>query len=449
MEDSDNILSILNFLQGQGQGQGAAPTNVLQQAAPQQAAPQAPPPPPPAPEAILQAATAASPPAPKRRISLVDVIGHLADGIAQAGGATPMYQRTLDAEQKRALDLQDHGLAVTSATIKNATDKFALDTSERTRIANALGAVNDSEDAAMWPQIAEAAGLDPQRAAAIGKIVQANPDAAKVLASALGGGNDDENKLGKNLFFGTDEAGKTVAYQIGPDGHAHILDFGGKVTPSEPIKVVNTGGSNVVIGQGGGIKKILPNSASPNTVLTTTTSRQNNQDTNRTNLTIAGMPARAKDGTTAGGKASDPRAGLQIISDIQQSFDKLHGLNALPGEGGAVGNAIGSLGRTALGQTIGAKTGLSDAAQEREILSKNLANLQSDLIKSLPGNATRTRFEQEIQKRRLPDPTTMNYATANRAIGQIRQAYLVALQSQSVPKKAAPANNGWTVVGVK
>ena len=444
--DSDNILSILASL-GSGQDPQAAPasapTNVLQQVAPQQPqAPQAPVVQPAHPADVVAAATAAAPAMPQPRHSLLDTIGRISDVFAKVGGADPLYQPTLDATTARTNAASDHDLATQKAQLDLTTDKFDLSDkqreaadSERSRFASVLGAVNDAEDAAKMPDLMAAAGLTDARYAPFVKMVQANPETAKTLASALGGGADDSDKLGKNLFFGTTTTGKTVAYQIGPDGKPHILDFGGGITPDEPIKVVNTGGSNVIVGGSGLPKTIIPNTASPNTVLTTTTNQNIAAGHDKTQITVAGMPARPT--AAAAGKGSDPSAGLKIISNIQQSFDNLHNLQALPGEGGAVGNILGTIGRTSLGQAIGATTGLSAAAQERELLAKNLASLQSDLIKSLPGNATRTRFEQLIQQRRLPNPATMSYPTANRAIAQIRDDYTTALNSQ--PKTVVPA----------
>lgn len=435
--DPDNIFQIL---MGQD-SQGGASTNVLQGMTPQAQ-------PDPA-TRIAQAATAASPPTPKPRRSLLDTLGRISDVVAKVGGADPLYQPTLDARQDRARLIDLEGLKKTLTEQQIAAGALEPQVAERKRIGTALGALagHEGDAATLWPQIAEQAGIDPQKATAIGHILAANPASAGILAKSLGA---DIDNLGKNVFFGTNTDGKTVAYQVGPDGHPHVLDFGDGITPSEPTKIVNTGPTSVVVGQSGNVKKILPNGVSPNTAATNAQSNTNNERTTGTALKIAGMPARAKDGTAASAKASDPRAGLKIISDIQTSFDNLHRMQALPGEGSAAGNLIGTLGRTQLGQAIGAKTGLSQAAQERELLAKNLANLQSDLIKSLPGNATRTKFEQEIQKKRLPDPASMNYDTANRAIAQIREAYMTALRSQAAtPSKITPANNGWTVVGVK
>lgn len=446
MADSDNILSILASLGTTG-GDTAAPpaTNVLQAAAMPVDAPQ------PAPVPV-QAPAAAPAEQPSRRKSLLDIIGGISDVIAKVGGAEPLYQPSLDAAKARITAAADHDLATQKAGIDLATSKFALTDqqraaadSERKRFGDVLGAVNDAEDAKNLPAMMAAAGLTDPRYTPFVNMIQSHPTSAKTLASALGQGAD-KNKLGHNLYFGTDKDGKTVAYQIGDDGTPHILDFSGAgVTPGEPLKVVDTGSSNVAIGTSTGkVARILPNTVKPDTVLTTTTSRENNQDTNRTSLAIAGMPARAQAGKTASGKAPDPQQGLRVLDSIEQSFTRLHEMNALPGDGNILNRAENAISSSPIGQAVGSRMG-NPAAQERAVLEKNLGSLQSDLLNSLPGSATRTRFEQEIQARRLPNPATMSYSSAMRVIQQYREAYQSALKSApstgSAPVPSAAASN--------
>lgn len=447
--DSDNILSILNYL-GQNQDPNAAqpPANVLQAAAPQPSATPAPlaaPAPPTPPQDIAAAATAASPPAPKPRRSLLDTIGRISDVLATVGGASPLYQPTLDARSDRATALEDHARKVNMDQLDYATKQLALkaagttaDDSERTRFANVMGAVNDQEDAANLPAMMQVAGLTDPRYAPFVKMVQANPGVAKTLESALGGGAND--KLGHNVYFGTDKDGKTVAYQIGDDGNPHILDFSGAgVTPTTPVKVVNTGGSNVIVDQSGKPVKILPNTISPNTAATVAQSDKNNQRTTQTQLTIAAMPARAQAGKAAAAKG-DPAQALAYLDNIQKGFADLHAMQALPGEGGALNQVESALGRSALGQKLGEQLG-SPAAQKRLELIKNINSLQSEMIQSLPGSATRTKFEQEIQKARLPDPMKMDYNTAQTVIQQLRDQYQRALVGVAKEQAASPAGN--------
>jgi hypothetical protein len=99
-------------------------------------------------------------------------------------------------------------------------------------------------------------------------------------------------------------------------------------------------------------------------------------------------------------------------------------MGALPGDpNDPVNTVTGALGRTRVGQAVGEQFG-SAAAQKRLEIQKNMANLQQTLIKALPASATRTRFEQEILKTALPDPSKMSYSTARTLIGQYRQKFV-------------------------
>lgn len=446
--DPANILSILASL-GSGQQPTAAPSNFLQQAAPSLPA-YAPPP-----AAPVQAPQAAPEP-PRQRRSLLDTIGRISDVLAKVGGADALYQPTLDAREDRTLSLGDHARQVDLDALKKtltqqqvAAGALEPQVAERKRIGIALGALvgHEADAAALWPHIADQAGIDPQRAAALGQMITNNPASAGILAKSLGA---DTDTLGKNVFFGTDKQGKTVAYQVGPDGNPHILDFSAAgVTPSEPIKVVNTGGSNVIVGQGGNVKTILPNTAAPGTVLTTKTQKEIADNSNATAITIAGMPARAA-ATATGAIKSSPRDALAYLDNIQAGFDSLHQMGALPGDTHGLGAVESAIGRTGFGQKIGVQLD-SPAAQKRLELVKNINSLQSEMLASLPGSATRTKFEQEIQKARLPDPAQMSYSTAKNVIRELRQQYQRALTDLAKEKKTpvVPKSSGWSIVGVK
>jgi hypothetical protein len=314
---------------------------------------------------------------PRKRQSVIDVIGRLADVVARVGGAEALYQPTLDAREDRArsIDLEDLKKRLTVAEVGEAELNPIL--AARKRLGTALGALANNPDAAsLWPSVAEQAGItDPQQVAGIGAILQAHPTSAGIFAKALGA---DVDNLGKNVYFGTDTNGKTVAYQVGPDGTPHILDFSAAgVTPSDPIKVVDTGGSSVVIGSGGQTKKILPKTVSPD-----------QRDRSQTAITIAGMPARSKgDGKTAPG--GDDGNVPQLLDNIQRGFNDLHNMKALPGEGTALDQIEGGISRSSFGQKVGEQFGTPSAQKRLEIM-KNVSALQQAMLKSLPASATRT-----------------------------------------------------------
>lgn len=404
-----------------------------------------------APSAVPEA-----PQAPRQRRSILDTVGRIADVLAKVGGANALYQPTLDAREDRSLALGDHAQQVDLNKLKLATAQGTLGDADTARLGQAVKGVqailaaNPNADVSkIWPLVAQQTGLSPDRTAAVGQALAANPELLKGLANAT---NDDASKFGGNVVYGKDANGNLVAYQpgLGAEGARSVLPEG--VSPVDPLKFVDTGGSQVGVGtRSGNPVRILPKTEAPGKAADRTSRENIARGNNNTAITIAGMPARSgtggKTGTAAGGKgAVDPSSGLALIDSIQKGFDDLHGMKALAGEGGnPVGNVMGWLSRTGPGQEAGAQFG-NVAAQKRLLVEKNLSLLQQDLIKSLPASATRTKFEQEIVKKSLPDPSRMDYSTAQDVLGEYRAMYTKAAKDAAaelaaknpVPSRTAP-----------
>lgn len=423
--DSPNILSILAAL-----GQGAQPpvpiTNVLQAAAPTpppvgiaaavapealapavvaQPLPSAPPVVPVAgPPIIPQPQAAPAQERPRKRLSVLDIIGRAADAFATAGGAPAQYQSSLDARVDHADKVDMNKLEKALNQQKITAGEFDIQADERKRLGTALGALTGRENAAdLWPSIAEQAGIDPTRTAAIGQILQANPDAAGIFAKSLGA---DIDNLGKNVYFGTDPAGKTVAYQVGPDGQPHILDFGGKLSPSDPIKIVNTGGANVVVGSDGHtIKRILPNTPRPDTVVTTQAQRDIAAGHDRTNITIAGMPARSKgaDGKGSGDNSAFIQTAQGNLEELRQIYGTLHEMGAMVSPAQAASkNVQARIRASGIGQTLEGAVGTQAQTQRDRVASirpqlmQTIAKATGMTGKQLDSNADVKLFMQTV-----------------------------------------------------
>jgi hypothetical protein len=88
------------------------------------------------------------------------------------------------------------------------------------------------------------------------------------------------------------------------------------------------------------------------------------------------------------------------------------------------------------------------AAQKRLEIMKNVSALQQAMLKSLPASATRTKFEQEMLARGLPDPSKMSYETAQTVIRQLRESYTeaVATLNKSAPACAAAPESFFRLV---
>ncbi len=450
--DSGNILSILAAL---GQGSTPAPdlgitpttyqplpdpgtapiTNVLQAVAP----------PSPMSDVSSQIAnlpqpapapTAAPAEQPRKRRSVIETIGRLADVFAKVGGAEALYEPTLNARQDRLTQVDLDAMKVALGKQQIASGAREIEATERKRLGTALGALAGRENAAaLWPSIAEQAAIDPQRATAIGQILAANPDAAGIFARSLGA---DIDNLGKNVYFGTDPQGKTVAYQVGEDGRPHILDFNGELAPSDPTKVVNLGGTTAVLGSGGQIKRVLPNTEAPGRAA----------DRASRERIAASRPGGA-------GKVGDNAAFVQTatgnLNELRKIYGDLKKMGAMVSPAQAADkNVVARIRASGIGQVLEGAVGTQAQTQRDRIqsirpgLMQSLAKATGMTGKQLDSNADVKLFMQTVT-----DPTKSYEANMEAITGLER--FLKANTKKAAPAKVAPKpkNNGWSIVGVK
>lgn len=378
-----------------------------------------------------------------QRRSLLGTIGGIADVLARVGGATPQYQPTLDAATARATGAQDHQQQVDLNTLKLASNTMDNSTQQGKQIQGAAAQLQaivkanpQIDPGKAWGLLSQRFGLDPQVSANIFSQIQADPNALTALAS--GTDNDGKEKYGGNVIYATGPDGKLTAFQagLGANEGRNILPAG--YTPVDPTKFVDAGGQQ--IGYGAQTGQIKPGLTITKTAKPDTTA----EITSREKIAAQAIAAaRDRAAAAAAAKAKPPASSadaLAMIDNIQSGFNALHGMNALPGDnGGAANNVFSALGRTGAGQYIGEQVG-SAAAQKRLEIGKNLSQLQQQLIKGLPASATRSRFEQEIVKAALPDPSKMSFATANTVLQQYRDIYARAAAAANAEKApAAPA----------
>lgn len=363
----------------------------------------------------------------RARSSLLDTVGRISDVLAKVGGANALYQPTLDSRQDRTITLGDHDRAVAMEKIKLADATGDLGDKSNARLGNAvrgLDAITSANPKAdiskIWPLLAAQAGIDPARAQLLGAEMAANPDMIKGLAGTVGA----TKEFGLQPFYYTDSEGKLKAGQLSKDGTFQAIDLDGG-TASDPTKAVNLGDRTALVGsRSGQVTTTLANGEKPGGAADRAARIQiaggNNAATVNAATIRANAPGKGKPGNDPGAEATN---GLALIDNISRGFDDLHGMKALAGDNsGTVGNVLGALGRTGVGQAIGEQAG-APAAQKRLELAKNISLLQQTLIKSLPASATRTKFEQEILKTALPDPSKMSYGTAQTIIGQYRDIF--------------------------
>jgi hypothetical protein len=374
---------------------------------------------------------------PRKRRSVIETIGRLADVFAKVGGAEALYEPTLNARADRLTQVDLDAMKVALGKQQIASGEQEIGANERKRLGTALGALSGQANAAeLWPAIAEQAGIDAQKTAVVGQILTANPDAAKIFAKALGA---DVDNLGKNVYFGTGPDGKTVAYQVGDDGQPRILDFGGKLAPSDPTKVINLGGTTAIVGSGGQIKRILPNTVRPDTVAN-----------NQTAITVAGMPAR----TAGAGKAGGSNAAM--IETAQGNLDELRtiygdlkkmGAMVSPAQA-ADKNVVARIRASGIGQVLEGAVGTQAQTQRDRIASirpglmQSLAKATGMTGKQLDSNADVKLFMQTVTN------PAASYEANIKAIDGLER--FLKANAKKAPAASKPASkSGWSIVKVQ
>lgn len=438
--DSENILSILAALGGGGQPAAAPPVSNVLQALPTPAAPAIPVAAPvaqPAPQA------AAKPEPVRKRMSVIDTIGRLADVFATVGGAQALYQPTLDARQDRMSQVDIDALKKRLMTAQVGEAELEPQINARKRLGTALGALANNPNAAeLWPSVAEQAGItDPQQIEAIRAQLMQNPGSAGIFAKALGA---DIDNLGKNVYFGTDSNGKTVAYQVGPDGNPHILDFSAAgVTPSDPIKVVDTGGSQVIVGSSGTPRRVLPKSVRPDTIAN-----------NRTAITIAGMPARSATGT---GKAGEDNSAFAQtaqgnLDELRKIYTDLNKMGAMVSEAQSTDkNIVARIRASGIGQTLEGAAG-TRAQTQRDRVASIRPGLMQSLAKAtgMTGRQLDSNADVKLFMQTVTDPTR-SYEANIKAIEGLERFLKANTKKPAAPasSKKPAGSGGWKIVGVQ
>lgn len=402
---------------------------------------------------MSQAPTISSQP----RRSLLDVIGRAADVFAKVGGAEALYQPTLDARADRARLIDMDALRKRHDQQEIDQGDMKLQGEHNTVLgqgARGLRAIFDKTGAPgvqkAWPFLAHQLGIDDQHTAIVGQALSEDPEGTiSALEAAMRDPKLDAAGLGLNPFYATDADGHLQAYQLGKGGQVVPVKLPDGQHPSDPIKIIDTGDSQVVVGgKSGQPQRVLPKAGGPEKgerpivndqgqVIRYAPVTGSSLEYNRENPDPKGDAKAARERTAQVAGAQNT---LALLNNVQRGFDALHRMGALAGDPVGTGQAVAAgLGRTKVGQMVGEQAG-SAAAQQRLEITKNLSNLQQAMLKSLPASATRTRFEQEMLQRGLPDPTKMSYATARQVIGELRQSFLQALRETAPPagKSAAP-----------
>lgn len=136
-------------------------------------------------------------PAGRPRRSVLDMIGGLADVIANVGGASPLYQQNLDANRAREIAEEDRQFQIDNRPLEQRLMQQKLTSGDQNiamgdvELQNARNAQLEGVGAGLrqvfgakgaaglqnaWPLVAQQFGLDPQRAQEIGQALAADPE---------------------------------------------------------------------------------------------------------------------------------------------------------------------------------------------------------------------------------------------------------------------------------
>lgn len=353
----------------------APPSNNVMQAA---AAPQDMPQPAPVAEAPAEA--------PRQRRSLLDTVGRISDVLATVGGAPALYQPTLDAredreflqgERQRGVDLAGLQRTLTQQQIDAGED--AATGRENVMLGQAVRglqaiAANNGDVAAAWPILARQAGIPEDRAAALGQIFASNPQNIGAFASMLG----QQTEFGMQPFYAQDGQGNLTAYQLGRDGTVRPIRLGDGETPIDPLRFVDTGGSQVGVGtRSGTVRRILPNSVSPDVAA-------GNQSRER--IAAAGNASRERtaqireqgSASTGGNTAAMVEAARANLLDLRQIYTRLNEMGAMVSPGRSTGNNLAARARASgAGQLLEGALGTEAQSLRDQIASIRPALMQS------------------------------------------------------------------------
>lgn len=383
-----------------------------------------------------------SQPAPQRqRRSFLDTVGSIADVLAKVGGAQALYQPSLDARADRSMALEDRQrgidmdalrksilegqyhqsqildpLAVQEAKQKISAGDVALQDSLHGRIGDVLGPLAGHPDAAtLWPQLAEQEGIPADQAAKIGALIQQNPNMAGPIAQSFG--------------------------------------YKPIVPPSEAANVQTY---KLLLSQNPDLAKTYLKSIADPNALTPKEQAALDQQMRQFGLEQqkfrfeqykfehpqekpATPAAAAKAQADRDTQTQAAQSVLDTLGNLQKRFNNLESGGGLPGQGGnIISQAAGALGRTGVGQAVGVTFG-NQNAQERRAAEKEIATLQTDMMKGIPASALRSKFELEQLLKRIPDPYTLDAAHAKSVIDDIRTKYQTILKNAQAEVAARPA----------
>lgn len=300
--------------------------------------------------------------APRQRRSFLDTIGRISDVLARVGGAEAMYQPSIDARQQRQqqIDLD---------AMKRQQAEMGLANDQRSKLGQALGAIAENPDAvASWPQIAQEAGIDPQRAQAIGTILQNNPQAARVFAQSLGWQPQKEGSQAKEM----------QVYNLLKETEPELADqYLQSIADPRGMSDYQAQQIQVALARIASGEKIA-------------------RERGATQVRVAGMRGKGA-GSKGGGSTTAATNITGSIGQIRQAVENLDKMGALvtPGEPGA--NIIRRTRSSAPGQLVEGFVG-TQAQEQRDLISQTATGIMFNMKQALGLTARDLDTNQDVQR---------------------------------------------------
>lgn len=394
----------------------------------------------------------AAPAAPRARRSILDTVGRLADVFAKVGGAEALYQPTLDGREDRALALGDHARTVDLDKLKLATAQNTLDDAGRARFTQAarytqaLLAANPSADITkIFPLFAARAGVPADQAAALAGQIAANPGMLDALATT----DDSGDKYSGSVVYGRDANGNVVAYQPNLKGGKARTVLPDGVTAADRALVVNNGGeTNIVDPRTGQPLNTIGNTAKPDTAANNQTRRDIAAGNNRTAVTIAGMPTRAKPGgdKPGGDKAPSPskiaEGAAPVVAALRSAIERLHSSGGMTDERSSTLGTLSAVARENVPgyERFTNREGFSAREDLNQMLTVGIPALLP-LMGGLQLGGKNIDAAKELETWRNAIASSKDYPSAMRAIERFEKR-IAELQSPQATRSTTPAPAG-------
>jgi hypothetical protein len=214
------------------------------------------------------------------------------------------------------------------------------------------------------------------------------------------------------------------------------------------------GGTAAVVGNSGAPKKIFPKTEAPGKAADRRERGRESDNRNSTQITIAGMPARAAAGKGAGDPAMIETA-QGNLDELKSIYTDLHKMGAMVSPAQSTNkNVIARIRASGIGQTLEGAAG-TEAQRKRDRINSIRPALMQSLAKAtgMTGKQLDSNADVKLFMQTVTDPSKSYEANIDAIAGIER--FLKANAKKAPAAPAAPsaprpkAKGGWTLVEVK